>query len=95
MSEESSRGEAFQACLDKALVKVNAAIDQAEPGEVANLAKLASALVDLAALLGLKKDDLDREEQKAKIDQIKAKTEHDTPQSGGGVLVLPAFDDPE
>ena len=91
MSEESSQAQAFEAVAAKALALLDEALERCDSENVVGLVKLAGALVDLHAVLGLKKDPLDREEQRAKIEKLQADMQHDKPQ-GGGVILLPEMD---
>lgn len=96
MSEESRVG-AFEALAEKALRLLDEAIDRTDPENIVGLAKLAGALLDLQTALGLRKDELDREEQRGKIAKLEAAAAKDAGSSdaGTGVLILPAMADPD
>lgn len=93
MSEEISREAAFSAVAEKALRLIDEAIQATAPTEYAAIQKLAAALVDLHAVLGLKKDQLDREEQRQKIVKLRLATKEEAEQAGGGVILLPVLGD--
>ena len=90
MSEES-REAAFEALAEKALRLLDEAIDRTDPENIVGLAKLAGAVLDLQAALGLRKDELDREEQRGKIAKLQAASSKDAGGSnaGTGVIILP------
>lgn len=92
MSEAISREAAFEAVADKALRLIDEAITRCEPTEYAVLQKLAAALVDLHTVLGLKKDQLDREEQHEKIMKLRLATKEEAEKAGGGVILIPCQD---
>lgn len=94
MSEESSQAQAVKAAALKALALLDEALDRCDPENVAGLVKLAGALVDLHAVLGLRKDPLDQEEQRAKIQKLHQDAHQDKAQ-GGGVILLPEISEPE
>ena len=96
MSEES-REAAFEALAEKALRLLDEAIDRTDPENVVGLVKLVGALLDLQAALGLRKDELDREEQLGKIAKLQAAAQKDAGSSnaGTGVVILPEMADPE
>lgn len=94
MSEESSQAQAFEALALKALALLDEALERCDPENVVGLVKLAGALVDLHAVLGLKKDPLDQEEQRAKIQKLQQDAHQDKAQ-GGGVILLPEIREPE
>lgn len=68
----------FQNRLENAaqtvLDKIEAAIEFVPPEQVQALKQITGALKDLCALTGGAKDDLDREEQRARIDKLRAET---------------------
>ena len=92
MSEEISRESAFSAVAEKALRLIDEAIQATAPTDYAVIQKLAAALVDLHAVLGLKKDQLDREEQHEKILKLRLATKEEAEKAGGGVILLPLLD---
>lgn len=92
MSEEISRETAFSAVAEKALHLIDEAIQATAPTDYAVIQKLAAALVDLHAALGLKKDQLDREEQHEKILKLRLATKEEAEKAGGGVILLPLVD---
>lgn len=67
--------ERFERTVEALLAKAEEAIEIAGPEEVDKIRKLASALRDLQGLLRLGKDELDMEEQKARIEKLRADAE--------------------
>lgn len=69
-----AREARFYRTVDLLLEKAEAAAEIADPDQVDKIRKLASALKDLQSLLRLGKDELDKDEQKARIAKLKAET---------------------
>lgn len=90
---EEDRRLVFESVLDLAIDRLAEAVEHVTADDILLLSKLAGVLSDLAVIAGYKKDDLDREEQRAKIDKLHAQAQHEEPPQGGGVLVLPGVGD--
>ena len=68
---EVSTEDRFQRAVSMLIEKAEIAIDRLPPEETKAIKELSGALKDLAALKGWNKDDLDRQEQKARIEKLR------------------------
>ncbi len=64
----------FQRTVSKLLEKAEIAVDNLPPDAAKAIKELSGALKDLAALKGWNKDELDRQEQQARIEKLRAET---------------------
>ena len=74
LPEELSPEDRFQRVVCSLLAKVEASVAVIEPDNAKGLRALSGALKDLASLKGWDKDELDREEQRSKIQKLLAET---------------------
>ena len=94
--QRRDRQERLLDAADEALCKLRQAVEELEPANAPGLASLVRALKDLRELQGLKKDDLDLEEQQARIERIRSQIRRaEEDESAGGVVLLPAPDETE
>ena len=90
LRQRRDRQELLRDAADEALLKLRQAVEELEPGNAPGLASLVRALKDLRELQGLKKDELDLEEQQARIERIRSQIRRaDEGESAGGVVLLP------
>ena len=73
------QAEQFDRTVAKLLTKVEQAVDFMPPESTQALKQLTGALKDLQGLLRMTKDDLDREEQRARIEKLRAEIETGVP----------------
>lgn len=79
LPSKSEQADQFDWIVAKLLTKVEQAVDFMPPEATQALKQLTGALKDLQGLLRLTKDDLDREEQRARIDKLRAEIETGAP----------------
>jgi uncharacterized protein YjcR len=72
---EEERRARFSGVVERLLVKIDQAVDMTPPDDTRGLKSLSGALKDLAALGGWSKDELDIEEQQARIAKLRADTQ--------------------
>lgn len=78
MSKEESE-QRFDAMVTGLIEKVEQSIEIVQPEAVKALRDLSAVLKDLRMLLKLEKDELDKEEQRARIDKLRAEIETGAP----------------
>ena len=78
---------------DAMMDRIISALDMIEPDNTYAIATLVKALKDLRDLQGLSKDQLDLEEQQARIAKLRSETRDQESENAGGVLLIPAIDE--
>ena len=86
--EELTAEERFQRVVCRLLEKVEASVAVIDPENAKGLRALSGALKDLASLKGWDKDELDREEQRTKIERLRAETESLKREESGGDIQI-------
>lgn len=69
-----SEAERFQGIVSSLLAKLALAADRVDPRDTKGMRAISGAMKDLAALKGWNKDELDRQEQRARIEKLRADT---------------------
>lgn len=78
---------------DAMMDRIITALDLIDPDNTYAISMLVRALKDLRDLQGLSKDQLDLEEQQARIAKLRSETRDQESESAGGVLLIPAIDE--
>lgn len=78
---------------DAMMDRIIMALDAIDPTNTYAISMLVRALKDLRDLQGLNKDQLDLEEQQARIAKLRSETRDQESESAGGVLLIPAIDE--
>ncbi len=84
---KETEAQRFNRIVDGMLDRVQDAICMVNPSDVASIKLLTAALKDLRSLKGLDKTELDREEQRARIEKLRSDTRIVESPSEQGVIV--------
>lgn len=86
------RREYYMQLTDGMAQRIDEALQKVNPSDVYSIALLTRALKDLRDIQGLRKDELDVEEQLARIDKLRSETRVADDGEEYGVIVMPEYE---